>query len=1606
MRLSIPPNTSPPALSEIEAIAVRLNRELERADSPEERALLLNELAVLEELARDDQNAAQHWLTAVNAQPTLREPLEQLLSLIERRRSFQNLGKLFDRLGRIANSEPELVRAQSARADFLCDHKQDYEAARAAYDLVLNTDSQQPGAWLGLQYLAARLHDERLTELCVAARVELAREDAYRGWLHLALARQQRKQGRLDAAARALEQALQRPSPARFAALQEQESLAQRSNRSDLLVSALDGQAQMLTAAWHERSRGVEGGVPHALVNAHAAAEAWLRAALQRLLRGETDDAINALERAIAVCPDQASLRYASMLARLAAGDRAGAVRTASVLLEDEAVEGVTRAAVLLRRASSAEASPDEEPVWPLLSEALRCDPHGVAVHAAALHWAERYGEPAQQAEVYESFANALGDDAQRMRYDLLAAWAFSGARGEADAARAALSQAALAGAAPTTMARIARLLALRSNDLRWYDEAGQRLLKLAGTEEHLAVAFDGFRRQLLRQERGSAKRALATLTAQPAGAWLGSLLGSFTWSQPAQGEQTGHAAQSNLANATTSATAKRNGPRGLPEADAPAHAGAIDSLLRLATLCEPADGVALQQLAARRLSLAQRDDEALQRLERLHQRHPEQFSIAEQLASLLRRQDELARAAQVLSQCAWTRPHQEVALAYALEAGILYWQSGDRTTALSCFENASELDPELSSGLLHWALCSASPDDIEHRRRALQAAAEHNGDADVHALERFALEIGIDARAATQYLDAADEVALGEVGASVNLARALWPASKHHTSALNSLESVSAESKQLVHTWRYYRARLDPQRRDDWLELARQWAAHASLAGSLEWLGLAYEMGDSQQQAGALLAVARQLDGEARAATLAAAAMLGHITGEAEGEPWVEAEGVAAQLANLEFAPPGSDPTQRARALNEGNDALGEEHTMSLLLLAAYNELAIGQYESALATFKTVVDAHPDGVAAWEGLRSSAESLGRSDLAAEACEHLGELCRNDDATRAARFFQRAAVAWLDELNDPERGLLALEQANALDVSDYEMFDRWFRHLRDAGRHDELVQLCSRRLEIADAPKELTRLYWERARAQRALEDTDAALIDLAHVRLLEPEHVGARALAAEIYMNREQYTEAATQLAELTALPSAPENQRLMSGVAAVDLYETKLGDLSRALEILAELQRAGLSALAVKERLARATARAGRWSDASRMLEDLMSERQTVEGRVQAARLSLVIHRDRLQQPAAAGAAVETLLRLAPADPEGLDFVLDDHLEESLAESLLRQAKLDLFESLRRDADVEQAARLARIAEFIDDLPLRQLALSLLLTLGVNSGELRHELAQLDHRSQHHPVMAIDEAAIEAILHPEDRGPLARLMQLLAPTVSEVVGPTLKSLGLGRRQRVRPPAGTELRADIAAWCGALQLDEFELYRGGPEREAMIAIASDGPAAFVFGEDLVPPLAPRQRARLASLVLALRRGTTLLLSKDVTAVAALLVAACRVGGVRLESPPYALTTDFERLLSRHLPRRVRREVATLAQAAAKQDQSPIHFAHAARASLDRIAVVAVGDISWLLLSDEERKSHDRHLDAPRQQRAEALLDFVLSLPYLQLRERLGLAAR
>jgi tetratricopeptide (TPR) repeat protein len=685
--------------------------------------------------------------------------------------------------------------------------------------------------------------------------------------------------------------------------------------------------------------------------------------------------------------------------------------------------------------------------------------------------------------------------------------------------------------------------------------------------------------------------------------------------------------------------------------------------------------------------------------------------------------------------------------------------------------------------------------------------------------------------------------------------------------------------------------------------------------------------------------------------------------------------------------------------------ELLGAESTPLATALAGMNQLAYGDVAQALDSFRRVVDAHPEDIAGWEGLRAAAEAKGDRGTLAEACAALGDAV--SDSAAGGRLRAQAASILMDELSDPSRGEFALSRAVERDIRQAEAFDRLFRIVRQRKDDERLLELIARRLTVAEEPDEIAKLFWERARVLRGKGDREGALTALENVRMLEPDHVGALALSGEIFITVGRFEEAASHLAELAAHPAAPTQQRLMSGVAAVDLFENKLQDPSRALAVLTALHDAKLSTLPVRERLAKVATKAGAYEQAVQALELLMNERDTREGRMQAARLALAIYRDKLKRPSAAQGAVEKLLSEAPDDGEAIELLLSGAIPETRARPLLARAQTTLVQRpTDNPLDAERVAWLAKVAQFLGNMPQRQAALGALSAIGKGSSEVDKELAALDRRVANVPKIAIDDASLPNLADPDDRGAITELMRVLATTITEALGPSLQAFGVTKKERVEPRAGLPIRNEVAAWAGALGIGEFDLYVGGSDPGAVRALALEMPA-IVVGSNVTAPLSPIHRQALARELYALRRGTTVLGHRETDDVAALIVAACRVGDVELNAPSFAMLGEFQRLLAKEASgwgsRQLRKVLPGLARAVADEAPDLLGWVRAATSSLDRMAAIAAGDVSWVLGGRTRTPIGDGREERAR---AERLLAFVLSPTYLDLREQLGMGVR
>ncbi|HWZ91755.1 MAG TPA: hypothetical protein VNW92_22990, partial [Polyangiaceae bacterium] len=1013
--------SSPQDLTLVSSAIARLRAEHDNSTESASRAILLHEIGVLEERLGDEAASARDQLGAVNAEPDFREPLERLIAIIERRQSYKNLGKLLERLVRVAERPEERSRALLDQAFYLLDHEDDFGNARSLLEQATDETPRDASAWLALELVAGKLGDSELRERALLARAALTSNPYWKALLLVSLAEQRTAADETEGAERALEEAAALDSPARFGALNALADLAQKTGQSAAGVRAHSRIAEAILEALAEPARADAIGVPPHRRSAAHAADAWLCAAEMARDGGDAARSIELVERGLQALPADPMLLRARFQAADSVGDTANAARLAQSEL-DRGATGPGAASLYLRVAEARASENDAAGALSAVSRALTEDPTSVAARALLLDLLSMGGDAQAFASALEAAAEQFPSDEAKARAYLLSADVWARQCRDAQGARAALSQAGMFGAAPAVVARVARLLAALGEDATWYEEATRRLIAQGATEaEQPGLWFELSRARGLRGERAPTAQALNGLAAAPGGAWLGSVLAAYALDLlPLRADED---------------PARRNSA-----SEADTSGSALSALA--AQESDPATAQALHLMIVLRAVLRGDQETARKELEALHSQDPADVVVARALSTLEKAHASPERAADVLAATASATNDPELCLALELEAGILSWQAGDRKAAVESFSGPSG-HARAANALLGWALSAAEPNDLHARRRALEAATDNA--PDLAALDRFALEVarGGDSNAARDALTSALEHTGTELHSAALLARALWsPSGSEESERARALDRLAENpgSASLARGAAYaIELARTPNGADATLtDAARNWAsADPGLAPALEWLGAATHSGDVASEVEARLALARRLPAPLGAVFESSAAIVSLLSGVGTRQPLDSTE-PAAKLTNLELAAPGSDPRRRAHALLDVGLNLGDESLGVVTALAGYNQLAYGDTSAALESFRQVVEAHPDELMGWEGLRAAAEAVGDRGTLAEACAALGDAVSN--AASGSEFWEQAALILLDELKDRTRGEFALSRAVERDVRRFAAF--------------------------------------------------------------------------------------------------------------------------------------------------------------------------------------------------------------------------------------------------------------------------------------------------------------------------------------------------------------------------------------------------------------------------------------------------------------------------------------------------------------------------------------------------------------------------------------
>lgn len=1562
------------------ALADALAREAELSEG-ERKAKLLSAAGEAAERSGDEVSAARHYLGAFNADPAFREPLEGLVRLLYRRRSTKNLGKLLDALVRAASTPAERVRALTQRAAFLEDHAGQPDEALSLLRDATAVDAPEldaSEAWMFLELAAARASDDELRHEALAARAARRGDPAWQAHLQADVARGLAERGDAMGALEWFAKARSQEGPATFGVSRGAEwaiavgpladSLDEQ-DRARALADTIDVQIGAIMEAIAEPDRAAALGVPSWARPVEHAVALVLRSASLRLQAGNPEAAMSILvEHAQVIEPFSDAYRIAQTLGVRAAVRRGDLESAADLATRTLAGAGPSQAAALwLTVAERAAELGDRESELRALTQAVEVAPSSIPARALWIDLLAGGGDPSALASAYETLAETGTSEREQLSAWLLAAHAWAFGVGDSTGAKSALAQAGLVGAEPDMLARLGRLLATACNDVPWFEESSRRLIITTSDEhERAATAFELVRAQALR-EAADLNTTRELLQKQKV---LGRLV---AWIR------------------------------------ARTKSGATDLASLAALERDPAVRTGMAIAAAQDGAINGRWEDIANQLEALKDDLPPHVGTAIVLADAYRQLGRLSESADVLSHAALDTDDGELAVALFLEAGLEYWAADNRGRAIACLRSAAEHGDESATALVQWAERGTSPEDLPERDgppaeldlddgpalvdgwvRAIESGAPGEADRILDALRAHAdPEFTLAAAIAGLFDERADRAALAA------------------DAAIDQVGSDDPDAQRLVAIERLARAH-ESSDANATIDAARHaFELGVGAPAALVWLSGAIQHDSLEHEEDARLALARALGGQDAAGLLASAASLKMLRAssylppsETATVPLLSDPGSASRLTNLDLSPPGCDPRRRATALSGLGDTMGASARIDALAAAGWSFLVSGKPAQARDAFSAAVEHYPEDIVALEGLRQAALQTGDAEALAIAAGRLADK-RKKPADRA-HMYEEAGLALL-ELGDKTGAEEALSEAFSLDPTRSVAFDKLFRLVRDARNAPRLLELVDKRTPLSEDPEELAKLFWEKARVLRERGHTDAAIDALRSVTMLEPDHVGALALTGEVNIRAGRLDEAVDALSRLAALDHAPAKNRVTAGVTAVDLLENKLDDYDRAFEILRMLDLAGLSTQPIRERLARAAARVGAWDDAVRVLEVLMDEREDAAGRVEAARLAFAIHRDRREDLPSALAAASRIVQEAPADKEAIEALVRLAPSHPEAGALLQQSRQTLVAELDTNPlDGPTLARIATISRAMGDARLERAAHSAAHALGAGDAASELVLRQASRAPVAMPRVALPPEVAYHLAAPGDEGPIVELFRIMGPTIAHALGPDLEGLKVNKRDRVDARTGFALHREIASWMGALGSGAFELYVGGPDPRGIAGVPGPTPA-LVVGSEVVAPLTAEQRARVARAAFALTRGTTILLHRDDTTAASIVIACCEIAETPIAAPEYAVLAEVRKLLGRMTKRAQKKALAPVCAQIAQSVRDPIEWSLRALCTLTRAGFLACDDVSIALQVALGGRLDLRTADGIAREKAADLIRFAMSPTYRDIRRSLGL---
>jgi cellulose synthase operon protein C len=619
-----------------------------------------------------------------------------------------------------------------------------------------------------------------------------------------------------------------------------------------------------------------------------------------------------------------------------------------------------------------------------------------------------------------------------------------------------------------------------------------------------------------------------------------------------------------------------------------------------------------------------------------------------------------------------------------------------------------------------------------------------------------------------------------------------------------------------------------------------------------------------------------------------------------------------------------------------------------ALVAQAAEAASHLDRLDDARSLLERASSEDPGDVLVWTRLVEVRRRAGDIRGAAEACEALAR--SSVVRERQQRAWCQAGRAWQDDLDDPERAIVAFEAAAVIDIAREEVFERLCSLYESRKMHAELAGLLERRIGTLTDPDQRLAMEVRRGRVLLDASNPDGARRAFEAALASRPDDSTALAAFADLCVAQRDWESAEQALVRLARLlPTEGEQRTVYASLG--DIYAHHLLNLSRAEVAFKEVLRRSPDDLDTMEKLVEIHKRQNDSTRAAELQQELVSRARSPDDKRKRLTELAAIHEDIGHDNRRTEQTLEAARREFPQDVGVL---------RSLAGFYVRHHQTPALNILldRTAGDARRALSGGRITHAlfevlatVFDLRGNEEAVRITQAMSAALGGRRAEFDGAGDR-------ALD-ARLDDMLAPE--GMTAPMRALLAKTgeaLDAVTHVDLRALRAVPVPTDNPLARLATRTGLS--CGLTAVQTIV----SPKLGAVCVPLGSAPAAIAIGESLLDA-DERVAAFLVIRALKLVLAKASMLARVPSAEAAVIVCAWLKCYNPTWPPPQgilpAAVNAVGGRLQTFMPRQVDSGTAAMALEAATTMPSPPLLGSLALAWANRVALLALGDANAAL---------------------------------------------